>query len=65
MKSRTKKNFFSDETEVKALIEAGKISAKKAIKESKAMNLSITYLEGDIIYRESPDGKREKIGNLK
>jgi hypothetical protein len=65
MKSKTKKNFFSDEKDLNALIEAGKISAKKAIQESKAMNLSITYLEGNTIFKESPDGKKVKIGVLK
>jgi len=65
MKSKSKKDYFSDEGDLKGLIKAGKIAARNAILESKAMNLSITYLEGDTIFRESPDGKKVKIGVLK
>lgn len=62
---KTIKKGLAVEKEVQALKEAGEISAKKAIQESKALNLSITFLEGNTIYREGPDGKREKIAVLK
>jgi hypothetical protein len=48
----------------KTLIEIGKLAAKKAIQESKALGLAITFLEDGIIYKELPDGKRIKIGEV-
>ncbi len=67
-KQATGKNtrtVFTAEKEIQALKEAGEISAKKAIQESKAMNLTITFLQGNTIFREGPDGKKEKIAELK
>jgi len=52
---------FSKDEEIASLREAGIVSAKKAIQESKALNLTITFLEGNTIYKEGPDGKKVKI----
>jgi hypothetical protein len=56
-----RKKSIKRENEAEFLIEAGNISAKTAIQESKAMNLTITYLEGKTIYKEWPDGKKEVV----
>jgi hypothetical protein len=36
-------------------------SSAQAVREAKALGLTVTYLENGVIYRESADGKREKV----
>ncbi|MBO9699751.1 MAG: hypothetical protein J7604_06035 [Sporocytophaga sp.] len=48
----------------KFLKEVGKQSAERSIKESKALGLSITYVEGGKIIREEPNGKKNIIGEI-
>ena len=45
----------------KALMDIGKKSAKKAFRESKAMNLTITYMKDGVLYKEMPDGTKVKV----
>jgi len=45
----------------KKLAEIAKRASEKAIRESKALNLTITYMENGILYRENPDGTRKEI----
>jgi hypothetical protein len=62
-KASSKKNFsYAVPTGTsKVLKNIGKRSAKKAIRESKAMNLTITYMEKGILYSEKPDGTKIKL----
>jgi hypothetical protein len=43
------------------LIKAGKASAANAIRTSKALGLTITYMEKGILYKEKPDGTKEIV----
>lgn len=60
----TAKSFKKESKQTESLIKAGKVSATKAIRESKALELSITYMEKGILYKEGPDGKRTTIETL-
>lgn len=53
--------FQSDARETNTLIKAGRVGAANAIRASRALGLPITYMENNILYKEYPDGKREKI----
>ncbi|GAL83995.1 hypothetical protein MYP_1223 [Sporocytophaga myxococcoides] len=48
----------------KFLKEVGKMSAERSIKESKALGLSITYVEEGKIIREDANGKQKVIGEI-
>lgn len=52
------KSFKQDSKQTESLIKAGKAAATKAIRESKALELSITFMQKGILYKESPDGKK-------
>lgn len=47
------------------LIKIAKKSSIKAVKESKALGLSITYLKDGVLYEELPDGTVKKIKKIK
>jgi hypothetical protein len=57
--------FKSDTKETAVLLKAGKKGASLAIRESKALGLTITYLENGILYKEYADGTKEVIQNSK
>jgi hypothetical protein len=57
MKSKTS-HVTTPKGHSKKLIRIGKRSAQKAVKESKAMNLTITYMEEGVLYCEKPDGTK-------
>lgn len=64
--SKTRKMFDplineSDSKHTGFLIKIGRTSAAKAIKESKALGLTITYIENDVLYKEHANGEREII----
>lgn len=61
---KTKTLFKSDVKETALLVKAGHIGAANAIRESRALGLPITYLENGTIYKEYPDGTKEKIGTV-
>lgn len=52
------KSFIQDSKQTKSLIKAGKTSAIKAIRESKALELSMTFMQKGVLYKEDPDGKK-------
>ena len=62
---RSVKSFKQDARQTETLIKAGKTSAIKAIRESKALELSITYMEKGVLYKEGPDGKKIAIKTLR
>jgi hypothetical protein len=53
--------FRSDLKQTETLKKVAKRSAKKAIRESKALGLTIKYLKNGILYSESPEGIKEVI----
>lgn len=57
------KSFRRDTKQTASLVRVGRLSAAKAIRESKALGLSITFIENGILYREFPDGKRVIVKN--
>ncbi len=59
-----KNNFRHYEEKPSSLGKIARESSRKAIRESKAVGLSITYLKNGEIFQETPDGKVQKIGAL-
>ncbi|UUC46720.1 hypothetical protein [Flavobacterium cerinum] len=51
-----KKIFRKDNLQTKSLVKASKEVAINAVRQSKALDLTITYIENDAIYEEHPDG---------
>lgn len=51
-----KKIFRKDNEQTKSLIIAGKNASNNAVRQSKALDLTITYIENGAIYEEHPDG---------
>lgn len=58
------KVFRSDAKQTGALVKAGKAAAIDARRDSKAQGIAITYIDGNTIYKEHPDGRVERIGNV-
>lgn len=53
----------TDLTETAKLVKAGRTSTANAIRASRALGLAITYMQDGILYKEYPDGKKEKIAS--
>jgi len=53
--------FKSDPKQTAALTKVARKSAANAIRASKALGLSITYMEKGILYKEKPNGVRKII----
>lgn len=60
---RKRSNFRADFRQVEILFKLGKAVSSKAIKTSKALGLSITFMEKGILYKEHPDGTREILND--
>jgi hypothetical protein len=63
---KTRKIFHSlitesDSKHTALLIKIGRTSAAKAIKESKALGLTITFMENGVLYKEHANGEKEII----
>ena len=58
------KAFRPDNKQTNALVKAGKAASIDARKDSKAQGIAVVYVDGNTIYREHPDGKTERIGNI-
>lgn len=54
--SNSNKAFKRDEAHTALLIKVGKIAAKEAIRSSKALGLSVTYMKKGEVIEEAPDG---------
>lgn len=57
--------FKSDKLQIKKLLEAGKNAVNSAIRESKKLGLTITYIKDGYLVNEFPDGRKENITKLK
>jgi len=53
----SKKIFRKDTSQTKLLRKVGKLASSRAFKGSKAMGLSVSYIENNTIYQEHPDGQ--------
>ncbi|WP_028981448.1 hypothetical protein [Sporocytophaga myxococcoides] len=62
--SGKKNEDFNARSYTKFLKEVGKQSAQRSIRETKALGLSITYVEGGEIIREDANGRKEVIGKI-
>ena len=51
--------FRSDVKQTATLVKVGRTGAANAIRETKALGLPITYLQGGVLYKEYPDGRKE------
>jgi hypothetical protein len=56
--------FRKDATQTKTLVKAGKESAKNALRASRALGISVSYIENGILYEERPDGQVEEKQKL-
>lgn len=63
MNARVKKRLKSEE-DIGTLIEIGKEAGRNAIRSSKALGLSITYLKDGKVIEEFPDGKQVVIKEI-
>lgn len=63
--SAKKPDFKSDKLQIEKLLEAGKSAVRNAIKESKKLGLTITYIKDGYLINELPDGRKENIAQLK
>lgn len=63
--SAKKQDFKSDKLQIKQLLEAGKSAVSNAIKESKKLGLTITYIKDGFLIKELPDGQKKNIAQLK
>lgn len=55
------KVFRSDPKQTAALEKVGRAGTAKAIRESMALGLSITFLKKGVLYKEHPDGRIEIV----
>jgi hypothetical protein len=53
-----KQVFRKDKKQTKVLVKAGRVSAKRAFSASKALGLTVTYIENGIIYKEDAKGNK-------
>ena len=60
MKSN-KRIFRRDNEATNILVKAGKLSSEDAIRSSKALGLTITYLENGWVIKETADGNKVKV----
>ncbi len=60
---RKRSSFRADFRQVEILLKIGKAVSSKAIKTSKALGLSITFMEKGVLYKEHPDGTREILND--
>ena len=51
----------ADRKETIKLVKAGHTATANAIRASRALGLAITYMKDGILYKEYPDGRKEKI----
>ncbi len=58
------KNRSNKDSEVDTLIKTAKAASKKAISESQAFGLTITYIEGNDLIERSADGIKKKIKEI-
>jgi hypothetical protein len=57
-----KRNYFRpDPNQREELIKAGRLAANKALRVSKALGLSITYIENGDLIRELPSGEKQIV----
>ena len=56
--------FRPDTKQTAALVKAGRIGSANAIRASKALGLSITYMRKGVMYLELPDGTKEIIATF-
>ncbi len=56
-----KKIFRQDYDQTRLLVKVGRVSSHNAVRRSKALDLTITYIEDGIVYEELPDGTKKQI----
>ncbi|MFC5683591.1 hypothetical protein ACYE2N_00480 [Flavobacterium sp. MAHUQ-51] len=61
---KSKLVFRKDSQQTNALVKAGKMASERAIKESKDLGLSITFMSGGVIYEETSEGKIKVIKQI-
>lgn len=52
----SKKMFRKDSFQTKLLRKVGKLASSRAFRGSKAMGLTVSYIDNNTIYQEHPDG---------
>lgn len=60
-KPTKKKAFRSDVAQMEELLKAGKLGTTKAVRDSKSLGLTITYIEKDHLVEELPDGRKRVL----
>ncbi|MNF94905.1 hypothetical protein D3C85_1041030 [compost metagenome] len=60
-----KKSFRKDVLQTRSLVKAGKVSATNALRASRALGLTVSFIEKGVIYEELPDGSKKVIEKIK
>jgi hypothetical protein len=58
METAKRKAFRSDSVQTNSLLKSAKTSARNAVRASKALGLTVTYIERGTIINELPDGTK-------
>lgn len=61
---KSKVVFKKDVLQTQSLIKAGKVSAKNALRASKALGLTVTYIKDGVICKEYANGVIEKTTQI-
>lgn len=54
----TKRAFRKDVLQTKSLVKAGKVSATNALRASRALGLTVSFIEKGVVYEELADGSK-------
>jgi hypothetical protein len=56
--------FRKDVPQTKALVKAARVSAKRAFSGSKALGLSVSFIENGVVYEEDGNGNKNIINHI-
>lgn len=59
-----RKPFRPDSRQTSQLLKAGRAAAIDARRDSRQHGLVVTFIKGNVIYEEHPDGKVERVGTV-
>lgn len=63
VRKKAKRSSTTEFKETAKLVKAGHTSSANAIRASRALGLAITFMQDGIVYKEYPDGRKEKIAS--
>ncbi|MBK7850725.1 MAG: hypothetical protein IPJ66_06130 [Bacteroidetes bacterium] len=64
LKKASKAVFRRDAKQTAILVKVGRKGSANAIRATKALGLSITYMKNGVLYKEFPDGRTEQLKSV-